>query len=236
MDAFTYNNIFQTKGIEYIIIIAFLILIVPFWQIITKPLVRQKIQQAVGFLSDKILKIPRGLQYGRNHVWAHLNRSGEAVLGIDDLLNHLVGEVQIKPALEEGSKVRKGDKLAELEKDGKKLELLSPISGKILGYNSMLLKDSSLINTEPYDRGWLAHIEPQEWIRESSAFITGEDAVKWEGEEFLKFKDFMARTSQLEGHENAKLILQEGGELIDNPLSELSQDVWTEFQKQFLNI
>lgn len=236
MDAFTYSNIFQTKGIEYIIIIAFLILIVPFWQIITKPLVRQKIQQVVGYLSEKILKIPRGLQYSKNHVWAHLNRSGEAVLGIDDLLNHLVGEVEIKPVVETGSAIRKGDKLAELEKDGKKLELLSPISGKILAYNTMLLNDPSLINTEPYDSGWLAHIEPQSWIKESSDFVTGEDAVNWEGEEFLKFKDFMARTTQLHGEENAKLILQEGGEMIDNPLSELPQDVWTEFQKQFLNI
>jgi glycine cleavage system H protein len=236
MDAFSYSNIFQTKGIEYIIIIAFLILIVPFWQIITKPVVRQKIQQVVGYLSEKILKIPRGLQYSKNHVWAHLNKSGEAVLGIDDLLNHLVGEVEIKPVVEEGSEIRKGDKLAELEKDGKKLELFSPISGKILGYNTMLLNDPSLINAEPYDNGWLAHIEPKSWIKESSDFVTGEDAVKWESEEFLKFKDFMAHTTQMQGQENAKLILQAGGEMIDNPLSELPQDVWTEFQKQFLNI
>jgi glycine cleavage system H protein len=236
MDAFSYTNIFQTKGIEYIIIIAFLILIVPFWQLITKPLVRQKLQQAVGYLSERILKIPRGLQYSKNHIWAHLNKSGEAVLGIDDLLNHLVGEIEIKPVVEEGSDIRKGDKLAELEKNGKKLELFSPISGRILGYNSLLFNDPSLINTEPYENGWLAQIEPKSWIKESSDFLTGEDAVNWEGEEFLKFKDFMARASQLYGAENAKLILQEGGEIIDNPLSELPQDVWTEFQKQFLNI
>lgn len=210
MDAFSYTNIFQTKGIEYIIIIAFLILIVPFWQIITKPLVRQKIKQVVSYLSEKILRIPKGLQYSKNHLWAQLHKNGEAVLGIDDLLNHLVGEVEIKPLVETGSIIRKGDRLVELEKDGKRLELLSPISGKILGYNTNLINDPSLINTEPYDSGWLAQIEPQSWIKESSDFVSGEDAVNWEGEEFLKFKDFMARTSQLYGEENAKLILQEG--------------------------
>ena len=63
----------------------------------------------------------------------------------------------------------------------------------------MLLNNPSLINSEPYDKGWLAHIEPKSWIRESSYFVTGDDAVKWEGEEFVKFKDFLAQTAQPRG-------------------------------------
>lgn len=236
MDAFSYTNIFQTKGIEYIIIIAFLILIIPFWQIITRPVVQQKIKEVIGFLSEKILQIPKGLQYSRNHTWAQLKRDGEAVVGIDDLLNHLVGEVKIDPVRESGDIIKKGDKIADLLKGDKKLELFSPISGKLLSYNTMLLNDPSLLNSEPYDKGWLAYIEPQSWIKESSGFVTGEDAVKWESEEFVKFKDFMAKTTQLQGSNNEKVIMQEGGEIIDNPLAELPQAIWTEFQKQFLNI
>lgn len=232
MDAFSYTNIFQTKGIEYLIIIAFLILIVPFWQIITRPVVRQKIKEVVGFLSEKILKIPRGLQYSKNHTWAHLNKSGDAVIGIDDLLNHLLGEVEVNPLKETGELVKKGEKIIELNQGDKKLDLVSPISGKLLSYNNLLKEEPSLINSEPYDNGWLAHIVPESWVQESSGFVTGEDAVSWENEEFLKFKDFMAQTTG----ENEKVILQEGGEIIDNPLSGFSQDVWSKFQKQFLNI
>jgi len=36
MDGFFYNNIFETKGIEYLIIITFLVLIIPFWLKINK--------------------------------------------------------------------------------------------------------------------------------------------------------------------------------------------------------
>ena len=36
MDGFSYNNIFETKGIEYLIIIAFLLMIIPFWIIINR--------------------------------------------------------------------------------------------------------------------------------------------------------------------------------------------------------
>jgi glycine cleavage system H protein len=31
MDGFTYVNIFDTKGVEYLAIIAFLLLLIPFW-------------------------------------------------------------------------------------------------------------------------------------------------------------------------------------------------------------
>ncbi len=31
MDGFSYNNIFETKGIEYLVIIAFFLILIPFW-------------------------------------------------------------------------------------------------------------------------------------------------------------------------------------------------------------
>jgi glycine cleavage system H protein len=31
MDGFSYTNIFETKGIEYLMIIAFMLILVPFW-------------------------------------------------------------------------------------------------------------------------------------------------------------------------------------------------------------
>ncbi len=36
MDAFSYNNIFETKGIEYLVVIAFLALLIPFWITLNK--------------------------------------------------------------------------------------------------------------------------------------------------------------------------------------------------------
>ncbi|MDX2415541.1 MAG: hypothetical protein QNK33_10155, partial [Bacteroidales bacterium] len=179
MDVFSYNNIFATKGIEYLIVIAFLILIVPIWRFITRPVVRQKIKKFVGILSEKILKIPRGLKFSRNHTWTHINKSGEVQLGIDDLLSHLLGEVAIKPLLNPGESVKKGDIIMELNQDGKTVNLASPISGKLLGYNQKLDSDPELLNNEPYDNGWLASIEPEDWISESSDFISGTEAVEW---------------------------------------------------------
>ena len=46
MDAFSYSNIFETKGIEYIAIIAFFMVLIPFWIILNKrEVIKQKIQK-----------------------------------------------------------------------------------------------------------------------------------------------------------------------------------------------
>ena len=36
MDGFSYYNIFDTKGIEYLVVIAFLLLLIPFWLALNK--------------------------------------------------------------------------------------------------------------------------------------------------------------------------------------------------------
>ena len=56
MDGFTYINIFDTKGIEYLVIIGFLLLLIPFWRSLNKPLtVRAKVMSTLGVLSSNIL-------------------------------------------------------------------------------------------------------------------------------------------------------------------------------------
>ena len=39
MDGFTYHDIFETKGLEYLAIIAFFLLLIPFWIILNRKVV-----------------------------------------------------------------------------------------------------------------------------------------------------------------------------------------------------
>ena len=76
MDGFTYTNIFETKGIEYLIIIAFLLLIIPFWLAINrKSALSKQISKTLGVLTAAILKDPEGLYFNRNHTWTFLKRT-----------------------------------------------------------------------------------------------------------------------------------------------------------------
>jgi glycine cleavage system H protein len=236
MDGFSYNNIFETKGIEYLIIITFLLMIIPFWIAINKQSkISGQIKKAIGILSANILRIPQGLFYSKNHTWTHLEKSGFAEVGIDDFLIHITGEVKVSNLKNPGSFINKGELLADIDQNGKLLQIFSPISGRIMDTNKRLYEKPGIINEDPYGKGWIYKIQPSEWISETDSCYLANEAVTWSKMELNRFKDFMAESMKKYSPETAMLILQDGGELRDRPLSELPDEVWQDFQRSFLN-
>ncbi len=235
MDGFTYYNLFQTKGIEYLIIIAFLLLIIPFWKLLNKPFeVPVRIRDAFKTLSASILRVPQGIFFSNNHTWAHMQRSGDARIGLDDLLLHLTGAVKVAMLKNPGNAVIKGDVVSEIDHDGKKLTIVSPVSGKITAVNHVLQDDPSLLNSDPYGKGWLYSIKPTEWVAEAGGFHFAAEASTWLRTELDRFKDFMAASVSRYTPETQAAYMQDGGELIDNPLSAMPDEVWKDFQEEFL--
>ena len=132
MDGFTFHDIYQTKGIEYLVIIAFLIVLIPFWLIINRKVqIGEKLRSALSALSLGSIRIPEGVFFGNNHTWAFLEKSGRAQVGIDDMLIHITGSVSIKPLHLPGDKLNKGEPMAEISQDGKVLKVFAPISGEV---------------------------------------------------------------------------------------------------------
>lgn len=235
MDAFTYNDIFQTKGLEYIIIIVFLLLTIPFWIIINKRKnLAEKIQKAFGALSLEVIKIPKGIYYSRNHTWAYLQKSGIAEIGLDDFLFHLTGKVDIRHLKRDGEIINKGDVIAEIIQNEKVLKVLSPISGNLVNTNENLTDNPEIAENSPYTNGWIYKIEPSNWKSDTKSYVVGNDAAYWFKKELEKFKDFLAVSM---GKVNAEqsIVFQEGGQLRGHLLSELPNETWLEFQNEFLN-
>jgi glycine cleavage system H protein len=236
MEGFNYTNIFETKGIEYLAIIAFLLMIIPFWIFINRRTpVTSHLKGVLGTLSAGILKIPLGLFFSKNHTWTHLENSGNARIGLDDLLLHLTGEVELNNLKTNGDNVKRGDLIAELNKDGKKLKILSPVSGVIVSTNQLLSEEPDLLNDDPYGKGWIYRIRPSDWVSETSSYYLAEEAVAWSKKELDRFKDFIAFSIHHHSPEVSMVLLQDGGELNDKPLSELPAEVWNDFQETFLN-
>jgi glycine cleavage system H protein len=236
MDGFSYNNIFETKGIEYLIIIAFLILVIPFWILINKRTgLSGQLRKAFGILSAGVLKIPQGLFYSKNHTWTHLEKSGTAAVGLDDFLLHLTGEVKFNNLKAPGNYINKGELLTEIDQNGKLLQIYSPISGMVMNTNTMLYESPGIINEDPYGKGWIYKIQPTGWIADTGTYYLADEAIEWSKTELERFKDFLAISLRRYTPETSMVILQDGGEIIDRPLSELPGEVWQDFQKSFLN-
>lgn len=236
MDGFTYSDIFATKGMEYLVIIAFLALLIPFSVVLNKQVkIPKRVRQVLGSLTNGILKFPQGLLFNKNHTWTHLEKSGAASVGIDDLLLHLTGELTISNLKTPGEIISKGDLIATADHHGKLLRIYSPISGKILDTNSILHDTPGTLNEDPYGNGWIYKIKPSGWIAETASCYVAEEATSWSERELQRLKDFLAATLPKYSAEPSLIMLQDGGELCDQTLSALPDEIWQEFQKEFLN-
>ncbi|HNX55989.1 MAG TPA: glycine cleavage system protein H [Prolixibacteraceae bacterium] len=236
MDAFSYNNIFETKGIEYLVIIAFLILLVPFTFILNKRSRNRAMSLKTNRnLSAESIEIPQGVFFSRYHTWTHLDRTGFAKVGIDDLLARLTGEVKISNFVADGDKIKKGDLVAELIQNDKILRIYSPISGEIICSNGDLEKNPELLTTDPYMHGWICKVKPYSWVTDTHSYFLAEEATQWGRQELSRFKDFLAESVAKISPDPSLVALQDGGELRENPLAELPKEVWQDFQQDFLS-
>jgi glycine cleavage system H protein len=236
MDGFSYINIFETKGIEYLVIIGFLLLLIPFSLILNKKArITHSIKQALGALTANILRVPQGVFFSRNHTWSFMNKNGTANVGLDDLLLHLTGEVKVRNLKNPGETIRKGEVMTEIDHDGKLLNISSPISGTVVKTNHLLHKNPGLLNADPFGKGWICQIKPTDWKADTeSCFIAG-SATDWSARELDRFKDFLSMTMKKHNPTASYAILQDGGELSDHSLAELPGELWQDFQKEFLN-
>jgi len=236
MDGFSYTNIFDTKGIEYLVVIAFLLLLIPFWLALNRQAkVKEYFRRALGVLTDSMLRIPQGVFYSKNHTWAYLEKSGVARIGLDDLLIHITGEVKIKQLKMTGDVIERGDLIAEIDQNGKTLKIFSPISGEMTSENPVLYTNQELLVEDPYGRGWICSIKPSAWVSEISSMYLAGDATAMLKKDLVRYKDFLAINMNKYSPESAMLVLQDGGELSENSLAEMPEGLWQDFQKEFLN-
>ncbi len=238
METFSKLDIFATKGTEYLFVIGYLLILIIFWKISNKQVkIKEQAMNVINNLSANILRIPQGLFFNKNHTWAFIEKSGNAKVGMDDFFQHVTGEVEFSNLKNPGEIINKGDLLTEINQGDKKLKIFSPISGKIVETNPMLYEDPKIVNADPYEKGWFYNIKPSNWIQDTKSYFIAETATQWATKELERFKDFLSgRPVKDQISEQSLVMLQDGGELRDNILSELPNEVWIDFQKEFLNI
>jgi len=185
--------------------------------------------------SEKSLVIPGGMLFGKSHTWAFMEKDGAVRVGIDDFLQHVTGtitRVRMKPA---GEKVHRGDHILSIVQKGKQLDIQSPVSGTITSVNEKLAVNTGVINSSPYNDGWVYTIEPDNWVQESQLMaMAGKyfDRIK---QEFTQVKDFLASLPGVSSDRYASIVLQDGGELKDGLLEEFGPEIWEEFQTKFID-
>jgi glycine cleavage system H lipoate-binding protein/ABC-type phosphate transport system substrate-binding protein len=226
---------------SFMFVIATVILI----GLITNSIARQRKQKkavvkitgsAVHSVIDQTsLKIPRGIYFDKTHTWAFLEANGNVKVGIDDFLQHITGKITRIKMKSPGKKVKKGEQILSIIQSGKQLNLYAPVSGTIIEQNTALDTNSSLLNNSPYNDGWIYKIEPSNWNRESQLLFMADKQSEFIAKEFARLKDFLMTAFGTGTGQYARVMLQDGGEIIDGVLSELGPEIWEDFQTNFID-
>lgn len=101
---------------------------------------------------------PGDLKYHREHDWARVE-GGTAVFGVTSFAQESLGDIVYIDLPEVGTEVIAGTPYAEVESVKAVSDVVAPLSGKIVDTNSEVVDAPELINSSPYEDGWLIKIE-----------------------------------------------------------------------------
>jgi glycine cleavage system H lipoate-binding protein/ABC-type phosphate transport system substrate-binding protein len=186
-------------------------------------------------LNENTVKSPAGLYFDKTHTWAFMEKDGSVRIGVDDFIQHLTGPITGIRLKKTGEFVRRGEKIITVIREGKQLNLYSPVSGIIKEQNRILASDSSVLNTAPYSEGWVYIVEPKNWIREIQFMFMVDKYKEWLKDEFSRLRNFFEISVRSNTLVYAHVMLQDGGELTDNILADLGPEVWEDFQTNFID-
>jgi glycine cleavage system H protein len=100
---------------------------------------------------------PDELKYHREHDWARID-GDEATLGITWFAQDSLGELVHFEPPEEGADVSKDAAYGEVESVKAVSDVISPLSGEVLGVNRKVVDEPETVNEDPYGEGWLIRI------------------------------------------------------------------------------
>ncbi|XP_019424562.1 PREDICTED: glycine cleavage system H protein, mitochondrial-like [Lupinus angustifolius] len=100
-----------------------------------------------------------GLKYATSHEWVK-HEGTVATIGISDHAQDHLGEVVFVDLPEPNGQAAKGSSFGAVESVKATSDIYSPISGEIVEVNSKLTETPGLINTSPYEDGWLIKVKP----------------------------------------------------------------------------
>jgi glycine cleavage system H protein len=105
--------------------------------------------------------VPDDLRYTAEHEWARLI-DGTVRVGITDYAQDALGDVVFVALPEVGTHLDAGATLGEVESTKSVSEIYAPVSGEVVAVNGDLENSPELLNLDPYGRGWICDLRPDE--------------------------------------------------------------------------
>ncbi|WP_058534382.1 glycine cleavage system protein GcvH [Legionella saoudiensis] len=113
------------------------------------------------------------LKFTSTHEWLKEEQS-EVVIGITDHAQQLLGDMVFVELPEIGDAVDAGDELGVVESVKAASDFYAPISGIVTAINEAVVENPAIVNTDPYNAGWLVKLKPSD-LSEIDNLLTAEE-------------------------------------------------------------
>ena len=104
-------------------------------------------------------QIPDALHYTKEHEWVGITSDSSVLrVGITDFAQSALGDIVYVQLPKLGETVTEGKVCGEIESTKSVSEIFSPVTGTVTSVNEVLVGNPEIINSDPYDKGWLLEI------------------------------------------------------------------------------
>ena len=104
------------------------------------------------------MEFPKELKYTKDHEWLRIE-GDNAYVGITEFAQRELGDIVFVDVDTQGEELEKEEVFGSVEAVKTVSDLFMPISGEIVEVNENLEDNPELINTDPYENGWIIKIK-----------------------------------------------------------------------------
>lgn len=115
-------------------------------------------------------RVPTDRRYSSEGIWAQ-HVGGRVRIGLTDFLQQRSGDVAFVELKAAGTTLKTGEEIGTIETIKVNISLSSPINARVIEVNPALATAPEAINQDPYGDGWLALLEPSDWVADRAALL-----------------------------------------------------------------
>lgn len=169
----------------------------------------------------------KGIFTHPGHTWVEVVEPDLVNVGMDRFTKSVFGSINNIKVPAKGETINQGGKAWTVERDGRQLHQVSPISGKVVEVNRAILNDTKIMNDRNGERNWILKIEPSKLRKELRNLLYGDMAARWN----QLAKEQLVSVLVPAGFP----VLQDGGDISPNLGNELPDHEWEKLTKEFFN-
>jgi len=112
------------------------------------------------------MQSPETVRYSKEHTWIQKLNDQEGIIGITAFAQSELGEIVYADLPTPGSSFAQNEVFGSVEALKTTSDLFMPVSGEVIAINEKLASEPGLLNSDPFNEGWLIKIkilEPQDF-------------------------------------------------------------------------